>query len=565
MTIDAGFAPEVWEYAAQQFEPGPDYVQDPVAWGEDILGEYYWSKQREIMESVRDNRYTAVQSCHDAGKSFIAARIAAWWLDCHEPGEAFIVTTAPTAAQVYAILWREITKAHTKGELMGRIVSSGYPQWKLPSGELVGYGRKPADYEQSAFQGIHARYVLVVMDEACGIDRNLFDAVDSLATNQDARVLAIGNPDDPASHFAHVCKPKSGWNSIRIDGLRTPNITLEQIRQTYCAECEGRPKLLQALLDEEGIEPNTEDVPELVRPMLLSPLWIEERLHRWVGRPGPGESLVSKTATSALFTAKVRGVFPDTTAAGVIPLGWAQKAVDRWNDWKALGKPPMPGRRVIGVDVAREGEDQTCLYVREGVVPTSIERYSGKDTMETTGLVRAKLNYPQSMAVVDVIGIGAGVVDRLREQRQAVVAFNASHNAGDRTDHTGSFHFNNNRSAAWWNLREMLDPSQPGGVRLMLPDDEQLLADLTTPRWRLHSGGKLIVESKDEIRKRLGRSPDAGDACVMAHWVDGTPIPGNGEIAGSAVPWYPNETELDTRPVPDPAVSWDIDQEADTW
>src|SRR5690606_34556506 len=193
-----------WQVAADLFEPPPPYDKDLALWANDRLGEFLWSKQTEIGNSLQTERYTAVQSCHDAGKSFIAARAIAHWIDTHPLGEAFVVSTAPTNAQVAAILWREIMKAHKKGDLPGKIVSAGYPQWKIDGGELIGYGRKPADYSDSAFQGIHARYVLVVLDEACGISKELFDAVDALATNENARVLAIGNPDDPTSHFAEV-------------------------------------------------------------------------------------------------------------------------------------------------------------------------------------------------------------------------------------------------------------------------------------------------------------------------------------------------------------------------
>lgn len=549
------------EHAAQEFEK-PDYTLDPVRWGSEVLGEFYWSKQREIFDSIREHRYTAVQSCHDSGKSFIAARVAAWWLSVHPPGTAFIVTTAPTAAQVYAILWREITKAHTKGRLPGRIVTSGYPQWKLDSGELVGYGRKPADYEESAFQGIHAMYVLVIMDEAGGIEKNLYDAVDALATNEYARVLAIGNPDDPGSHFRRICRPKSGWNAIRIDGLRTPNMTRALIERTRCAECDsGKPELLIRLMEEEQIPYSTEELPEAVRPMLLSPLWVEERLHRWVGRPGRDkdgqpESLAAKAEVSALFTSKVRGLFPDTSSTGVIPLGWIERAVERWRDWNEAGRPNLGGRIILGVDVAREGDDETVLYQRRGVTPLDIQAFSGKDTQEVADLASGWLQTPGAIAVVDVIGIGAGVVDRLRRMPHEpgyngaifnTVAFNAAarEEITNHRDRTGQFRFRNVRSAAWWNMRELLDPTQAGGAVVMLPDDEDLIADLTAPRWQVYASGIIGIESKDDIKKRLGRSTDRGDACIQSHFYEIGPLRGaggEGVLAAPALPWF-NELE----------------------
>ena len=141
------------------------------------------------------------------GKSFIAARIAAWWLASRSPiGEAFVVTTAPTRTQVRAILWREIARAHRAGRLPGRLNQT---EWYMPAGEkeeLVAYGRKPSDWDEDAFQGIHARYVLAILDEAGGVPRSLYTAVETITTSEECRVLAIGNPDHPGTQFARVCR-----------------------------------------------------------------------------------------------------------------------------------------------------------------------------------------------------------------------------------------------------------------------------------------------------------------------------------------------------------------------
>lgn len=551
-TIDysLGVPPEfdATEHVARSFEPKSDYDADPALWGEEKLGEFYWSKQVEILESVRDNRYTAVKSCHDAGKSFIAARAIAKWIDSHEPGEAFVVSTAPTTAQINAILWRELQKAHKKADFPGTITISGYPQWKLGDGEPIGYGRKPADYSDSAFQGIHARYVLVVIDEACGISEGLYNAVDALATNKHARVLAIGNPDDPVSHFKTICEPNSGWNVIQIDGLATPNFTQEQVEWLDCPQCKtmGRTSpLLADLYREEAIPFSEEEVPESLRDMLLSPLWVEERLHRWVGVPGEGQSISALASSSSLFTSKVRGGFPTNSTDGIIPLGWVEAAIRRWHQWNDAGQPTLNGRLVVGADIASTGTDATVLAHRIGHTVSKCTEHRSADTMETTGNIVAQLGAPHSATVVDSIGIGAGVLDRLRELGKEVVGFSAQQSAGKMTDQSGEFMFVNKRAAAWWNLRELLDPSR--GAVVALPDLELLKGDLATPKWRVTSSGKIQVESKDDLRKRLGRSTDYGDAVVMAFWIDAEPRGGDagesavvswwGESAAGVVSW----------------------------
>ncbi|MFI6986041.1 hypothetical protein ACIBSV_46815 [Embleya sp. NPDC050154] len=496
--------------------PQRNYWNDPVGWVTDTLHEHLWSAQREVLESVRDHRYTAVQSCHDAGKSFTASRGVGWWLSTRPIGQAVAVTTAPTARQVQAILWKEIRRAHRKGGLIGNVLP-GQPMWKDPAGAEIAFGRKPADHDAHGFQGIHDRYVLIVVDEACGIPKVLWDAIDALATNEDARVLAIGNPDDAGTQFKKICDPGSGWNRIRIDGLSTPNITAEAIQQY---------PILEGILKEAGRAPSTEPVPDDLRPMLISAAWVAERAQRW-------------GTASSLWKSKVRGEFPDDSDEGVIPLGWIERAVDRWREWDSAGRPEQGGRRVVAVDVARFGTDSTCIGVRQGTVLEELVQYSGIDTMATADRVAAKLTTPRAFAIVDVIGIGAGVVDRLRQLGHETLAFNASEQAG-RTDQLGEFEFVNNRSAAWWNLRELLDPSQRGGAEIMLPDDEDLKADLVTPKWTI-KGRRIAVESKDEVRKRLGRSPDAGDMTVMAWWHTAGPV--NSGDDEEVIPWGSGEDE----------------------
>lgn len=549
------------DYAASQFEPRPDYDADPHAWGQQKLGEFFWSAQTDILISMAVNRYTAVQSCHDAGKSFIAARAAVKWLDQYDPGEAFVVSTAPTSAQVSAILWREIQRAHKKGAFQGNITTAGYPQWKI-GGELVGYGRKPADYSQSAFQGIHARYVLVIIDEACGVDVNLFNSVDALVTNANARVLAIGNPDDPTSHFATICKPNSGWNVIRIDGLRTPNFTRDQVEWLDCPQCRNgnreRP-LLADLFEQEGIPYTEEYVPDSLRDMLLSPLWVEERLHRWVGNPGEAQTIAEISNRSALFVSKVRGLFPESSTEGICPLGWVEQAMARWDDWVEQGRPPLSvvERHVLGADIADKGEDQTCVAFREGPIVQEIRKYANAETMETVGYINASMSdRPGSTVILDSIGIGAGVLSRLRELKVSCHGFVASGSAAGYKDKSNEFGFTNLRAAAWWRMRELLDPSQPGGSNIMLPSLETLKADLTTPHWKVLSGGKIQIESKDDIRKRLGRSTDEGDAVVMSFWQ------GRGRVDTAqqgALSWW---DESDGSVIP-----WGIDEMAgnDAW
>lgn len=535
-----GDAEDIFGNLADRWGKALDDKADPKAWVRDTGHEETWSQQDAILDSVREHRYTAVHSAHDLGKSFIASRTIGWWIDSHPVGSAFVVSTAPTAAQVSAIMWREVGKLHRKARLEGKINRAGYPQW-LIDGELVGYGRKPADYEESAFQGIHAKYVLIVIDEACGVARHLYDAVDALATNEHARVLAIGNPDDPTSHFAAICKPDSGWNVIHLDGLRSPNMTKERVighKSAGFGYTNPRYPLLAALMEAEHIPYSREKVSDDLRDMLINERWIEERMERWCGvTPAQARNLPvaelhelirSRTDGSPLFTSKVRGLFPTASSEGIIPLGWVQRAVERWHDLhdRDHGVPPslkgLPGALIVGVDVARTGNDETCLALRYGSYVPEIHRMRVTDTMEVADRAAAYMHEPGSMAVIDVIGIGSGVYDRLRQMKSqtlivgTAIPFNAS-GQSHRRDKLGQFRFRNDRAAAWWNMREMLDPTF--GSQLAIPDDERLIEELVAVKYDHFVNGTMTVESKDEIKKRIGRSTDAADAVIQAFWI----------------------------------------------
>jgi hypothetical protein len=228
---------------------------------------------------------------------------------------------------------------------------------------------------------------------------------------------------------------------------------------------------------------------------------------------------------------RVLGEFAVEDAQTVIPLSWLEAANDRWTDL-AGGYAPFVN---VGVDVARFGDDRTVLALRYGDAIADLRISAKEETTQTTGRVKAVLDgVPRGEAVVDVIGLGAGVVDQLREKGYRVVAFNAA-SRSQHLDRSGELGFINRRAAAWWNLREMLDPSfEP---TIALPPDDDLTGDLTAPLWRMTSGARISVEGKDDIRKRLGRSTDHGDAVVMAF-----ALPETDDYEGTV--WYDDPVDI---------------------
>lgn len=204
----------------------------------------------------------------------------------------------------------------------------------------------------------------------------------------------------------------------------------------------------------------------------------------------------------------------------VIPTAWVRAAQERWRD---DGRPPKTGLSCVGVDVARGGEDKTVLARRYGTWLAPLEKHAGSSTPDgasVAGLVFKALT-EGGVAAVDVIGVGSSVYDTLRAQRAAVVPINFA--AGvDQRDRARVLSFANVRAFAYWSLREMLDPDKGDG--LALPPDRALLADLTAPHWQMRPTG-VLVESKEDIKKRLGRSTDDGDAVALACCPPLTPTP----------------------------------------
>lgn len=444
------------------------YLKDPVAWAKDRAGVDLWSKQRDTLEAVRDNPRVAVHSCHSTGKTYNAGIAAGWWLDVHPIGSAFVVTTAPTGPQVKALLWREINRLHASAKLPGRV---NLTEWYI-NNELVAFGRKPSEYNVSAFQGIHAQYVLVILDEACGIPSTFWVAAETIASNEGSHILAIGNPDSNDGVFARVCQPDAGWEVIHIGYDHTPNFT-------------------------------NEGVPEKLRNALISHRWVDERRNDW------GED-------SALFQSKVLGQFPSDNADPwtVVPLSFVTPC--RYLE--------LPEGDVVeaGIDIAAGG-DRTVIVERRGMRAGRINAFRSADPMSTAGqLIECINEWNVQRVKVDVIGVGWGLYGRIRE-------LSSQHNPSGDTTHSAEVvpvnfaeksnypkRYLNKRAEVWWTVGR--EKSRLNLWDLTILNDDAI-NELTTPKYEImDSQGKIKVERKEEVIKRLRRSPDIADALLLAFY-----------------------------------------------
>lgn len=460
------------------------FYADPVGFAETCIdwgsGDGLAPYQKEVMGQLPVKRRVAVRGPHGLGKSTTSAITILWFAITRDAAgiDWKIASTAGAWRQLEKYLWPEIHKwaKRIKWSELGR------PPFNERT-ELLGLNIKldhgagfaVASNNAELIEGVHADSVLYIFDESKAIGAKTFEAAEGAFSGAnpegglpEAFALAASTPGEPNGTFYDIHRHAPGY-----EDWWTKHVTLAEAAAARRVSLE----------------------------------WAEQRKKQW------GEK-------TAAYQNRVLGEFYSSDEDGVIPLSWIELAYDRWRAWDDAGRPPITeGKKTVGVDVARSGEDKTLMAIRLGGTVTELRETSKEDTMQTAGRAKGILEAPGNegmTAVVDVIGIGAGVVDRLRELKKSVEPFNAS-SGTKRRDSTGELGFVNCRSASWWNLRELLDPAS--GNDLALPPDDVLTGDLTAPHWRVMSGGNIQVEPKDDIKKRIGRSPDRGDAVVMAFWV----------------------------------------------
>lgn len=455
-------------------EPDP-YAADPVGWAEDVLGVHLWSKQRQAIESVRDNPRTAVKAGHGVGKTFVAAVTLLWFLDTHP--DSRVITTATKWSQVKKLLWHEVNQLHKRAK--DRPQAKDRPVWRnadllltelnLPDGRYaIGLSSKPENSE--SFAGHHAPHILVIYDEASGVHANIFEVGEGYMTTDGARALLIGNPTRPHGVFYDAFHAqRATFNTLTISALDSPAITGEW-------------------------------VPDDARRALTGPEWVESRRKAW-------------GADSVMYAVRVLGRFPKQADDSVISLGDVEDAQTR-----DLPANPRTDRITVACDVARYGNDETVIGTRIGPKVRINTCYRGKPITATAGNVMAEARkYPAkaTTVVIDDDGVGGGVTDIVREKLEPlgyqVVGFNA--NATAYQDD-----YPNRRSELWFAMADELP-------KLDLDGDDQLAADLTAPVYTFDSHGRRKVESKDDTKKRLRRSPDRADMALLTLVKPITPPP----------------------------------------
>ena len=367
-----------------------------------------------------------------------------WFMACYFPCK--VPCTAPTAHQLSDILWAELAQWH---RMMGDQVSQLAQEYEWSSekfalkshpSESFAVARTSRPEKPEALQGFHSENILFLIDEAAGIAEKVFEVAEGALSTNGAFVVMAGNPTKEEGYFhASHHKMRDHWSTLHW---------------------------------------NSEDSP------LVSKTYVDSMRQKY-------------GVDSQIYQVRVMGNFA-TAVDGVIPLNLCELAKDR--DVKGI-----EADEIWGLDVARFGDDSTALAKRRGniqVEPT--QEWFGKDTMQVVGILKNEYDRARIKPVsinVDVIGIGAGVVDRGKEVGLPVRGVNVAESA------SANDKYSRLRDELWFKCREWLE-----GRDVKLADDDALIAELTTPKYTILSTGKIKVEGKDEMKRRGVQSPNRADA-----------------------------------------------------
>ena len=421
-----------------------------------------WSKQTAILRAVRRHRRVIIQSGHGVGKSRILAAIALEWM-ATKPG-AKIVCTAGTNAQIHDVLWSEVRKLYRSSRIPigGEMQERG---WKGPRPDWFAVCKSVDD--PTALQGVHGEAVLIIVDEAEGVAREMWEALDTLLSSEGARMVAAFNPTTPSGYCFEATQRPDLWHTIAISCLEHPNFI-------------------------SG---------ENVIPGAVTRAWVEECRASW-GEDDPR------------WAFRVLGQFPKTGTRQLASIADLDATI---GGGTAAPEPPR-----AGLDVARFGGDRNVLCLlddRRRVV--ACDHWTGHDAMQTVGRVVDRLRGTAFQLRVDTCGMGGPFVDRFRELGVAV----------DAVDFGAAPSSHGGRSPDWALARGVPFRGAGGRkdelhyvLRQLVRDRAieigpkfcELRADLAALQYEFDSAGHFRVDDKETVRVRIGRSPDFSDALVIA-------------------------------------------------
>jgi hypothetical protein len=415
-----------------------------------------WSKQAQLCKSFIEKPVTLCQSGNSTGKSFVVASIALHYLTYHPNSK--IILTASSETQLREVCWAYITKAFSECPYRLFPKARLYKQpLKLEIAEdwfILAYSTKKAE----RLSGHHAEHLAFIVDEASGVEREIFEALDSLAPH---RTLLIGNPLRPEGVFYERCKkqeiePDSKVNLIKIKSSETPDATTERSARG-----------------------------------LASAGWLKQMEREW------GKN-------SQWWKSHIDAEFPESDGENLIPLPWLERC-------EMPHRPYGPKRIAIDLATGTGGDSSVVICADSGGI---IEWWkSNTASMEETAWkafeMKRKHDVSDHRITWDAQGVGADFAFRLK----TVGIGNPTPYKSARM--IGNDYFLNHRAISFWRFRQRLDFSGEHYIPFSMPSNmiNELKREIGSIFYTTNSQGKIVITPKEELVKLLGRSPDLSDAC----------------------------------------------------
>lgn len=484
------------------------YQSDPHQFCQDVFQESYTEDVVRVMESVRDNQITIAKSANATGKSHGAARIATWFYKTH-PGAQVYTAAAPPERNLEKILWGEIGALVSKHPLLfqedriTRDLNIQRSPLSFMTGVTIPMSGTP-EQRQAKFAGKHAPYLLFIVDEGDAVPPEVYAGIESCMSGGHARLLVMFNPRGEYGPVAQMEKKQLG-KVISLSALNHPNVISGQDTIPGAVNRETTVRRInqwtRALAPDEAPDNESYLVPEYLEgATAVAPTG---------GNFQPLPKGWRKVENPAFFY-MVLGQYPPQAETQLISRAWIEAAVSRWHTYVATyGERPPINSGVAGLDVSEYGKDWNVFTRRYGGYVPKLTRWQGLDPDATAirAAEQCETDGTNLRVFVDGTGLGAGVAPRM--MRLGTVAESVKV-ASSPTYETELGQFFILRDQLWWSVREWLR-TDPGA---MLPPDDDLVEELTTPLYAIRNG-KIRITDKDTMRELLGRSPDRADSLCL--------------------------------------------------
>jgi hypothetical protein len=474
-------------------------------------------QQITILESVKDKRVTNVAACHGLGKTYLSGWLVLWAVFAVR---SLVISTAPTHRQVTKLLWGVVRRLYDKHK---KKLGGKRNELRVFLEEGVeAYGFSSSDHNDSAAQGIHSERMLIIEDEACGISPAVDTSLESCLTGEQNKILRIGNPTRCDSPFYTACN----LSHIRCSAWAHPNI-----EWAYDLHLDGMHRLkpdVEAKIKRSPNDPNSRDEPikpqsewdaDLPRDIIkgaISIAWIERMR-------------IKKGENSPFWLTRIEGLFSESGGASILPKSYFVAARARYDLnpalWETIINVNTPWS--FGVDVGSMSDDHAICGFQGNVlkiarvIPCIGDR---KDVIRIAQIIEEEYLqvYPNCKVGIDATGVGSGTLAYLLDRGWGSQVWAA--NFGDAVEEDSNQDFDQlymNWKAQWyWKLREFFaaaDGNDDISAIAPLEEEEYIMTDFSNVYYEETPNAKLRIEDKaTKTIRRLGRSPNCSDACVIA-------------------------------------------------